>query len=607
MKSLKLAGLIIIVFLFNTLFLSAGSINVFYSIDSSTEFDNVKEVFSTNDNNMYFQWARLARSNEDKIQFTTKYSFGISKFDNRSEYGIPYKTGNEVKEEYTIVSGDSLSAIASKFEVPYKLLGEFNGLSDYSSIKAGQKIKIPVLSLDLSKKDEYKTINPKGNVYLSVFFDVAEYSDKKNSAIEFLNMSESSWLQYIVDPICESLSTFGFDGVVLDFEGFRDNIDNNTYSSDKKTGLKEKYIKFLTLLNNRLDQKKLIVIIHPTNVSGYFDGYDIPKINKLADYLILMAYDFQSFERYTASGNTPSELVGKVKNISSSSLSQPYTEPYDKVESAVNDALSKGAASEKLLLGINIVPVKWVKYSKNINNKLYHYYTYNRATLKEVEQFSSDEEVLKGPIVAKKHIPAIKLTEEEKLKLKISGSEIDSIEYHYESPESIKLKYELLTKNKKLPGLTVWRLGTGSTRVWESLFSMYEPSNQQDVSSIVLKIGSPIMKVNGSDSEIDPGRGTVPIISSSRTLVPIRTIIEVLGGKVDWDDQKKATTLSYKDIGISLTVSSKTMIVNGVSRESDVAPQIINGRTYMPLRFLLENLGLKVDWNARIQTVTIMP
>jgi hypothetical protein len=76
---------------------------------------------------------------------------------------------------------------------------------------------------------------------------------------------------------------------------------------------------------------------------------------------------------------------------------------------------------------------------------------------------------------------------------------------------------------------------------------------------------------------------------------------------VDWDPQKKATMLTYNDTSISLTVSSKNIIVNGVSKESDAAPQIINERTYMPLRFLLENLGLKVDWNAQSQTITIMP
>ncbi len=169
MKNLHTILTILIILLFGTALSSAGSINVFYSIDSSTEFDNVKEVFSNNQNNMYFQWARLARNNQDIIQFTTKYSFGISKFDNRSEYGIPYKTGDGIREEYSIASGDTLSSIASRYEVPYKILGEFNNISDYNSIKIGKTIKIPNIVPDLSRKDEYKKINKNGDAYLSVF------------------------------------------------------------------------------------------------------------------------------------------------------------------------------------------------------------------------------------------------------------------------------------------------------------------------------------------------------------------------------------------------------------------------------------------------------
>jgi len=54
-------------------------------------------------------------------------------------------------------------------------------------------------------------------------------------------MRESDWKKYIIDPIRETLDTLGFDGVVLDFEGFRDTIENSRYSVDKRTGLKEKY------------------------------------------------------------------------------------------------------------------------------------------------------------------------------------------------------------------------------------------------------------------------------------------------------------------------------------------------------------------------------
>jgi len=48
---------------------------------------------------------------------------------------------------------------------------------------------------------------------------------------------------------------------------------------------------------------------------------------------------------------------------------------------------------------------------------------------------------------------------------------------------------------------------------------------------IILQIGNPMMTVNGKEQEIDPGRGTVPMIVNDRTLVPVRAIIEAMG---DW-------------------------------------------------------------------------
>ena len=58
-----------------------------------------------------------------------------------------------------------------------------------------------------------------------------------------------------------------------------------------------------------------------------------------------------------------------------------------------------------------------------------------------------------------------------------------------------------------------------------------------DKTEIVLQIGSPIMAVNGTEQNID-AEGTVPVIVNDRTLVPIRAIIEAMGGTVGWDGEK---------------------------------------------------------------------
>ena len=60
---------------------------------------------------------------------------------------------------------------------------------------------------------------------------------------------------------------------------------------------------------------------------------------------------------------------------------------------------------------------------------------------------------------------------------------------------------------------------------------------------VSLQIDNPLMEVNGSQTEIDAGRGTTPIVNNGRTLVPIRAIIEAFGGTVSWNNVTRMVTL----------------------------------------------------------------
>ncbi|MDR7869256.1 MAG: stalk domain-containing protein [Tissierellaceae bacterium] len=113
---------------------------------------------------------------------------------------------------------------------------------------------------------------------------------------------------------------------------------------------------------------------------------------------------------------------------------------------------------------------------------------------------------------------------------------------------------------------------------------------------IVLQIDNKYMSVNGKSQEIDPGRGTTPIVVSSRTMVPIRAIVEAMGGTVDWDNSTQKIILTANGNTVNMWVGKKVITVNGEERQIDVAPIIQNERTYVPVRFSAENLNAKVDW-----------
>ncbi|MEM3509652.1 MAG: trypsin-like peptidase domain-containing protein [Nitrososphaerota archaeon] len=126
---------------------------------------------------------------------------------------------------------------------------------------------------------------------------------------------------------------------------------------------------------------------------------------------------------------------------------------------------------------------------------------------------------------------------------------------------------------------------------------------------IKLWIGKPYMEVNGVRQPID-SQGTTPIIMESRTLVPIRAIIEALGGSIQWDASSKKVSIFLNNNTLELWINNPIASLNGFSTQIDpmnskVVPLIINGRTMLPLRFVAESLGIEVQYDAVSKMITL--
>ena len=96
------------------------------------------------------------------------------------------------------------------------------------------------------------------------------------------------------------------------------------------------------------------------------------------------------------------------------------------------------------------------------------------------------------------------------------------------------------------------------------------------------------------------------MISGERTLVPIRAVIEALGGSVEWNEAEREVVLTMNSDVISLTIDSDAAYLNGEERILDTAPVVIIGRTMLPIRFIAEGFGLSVDWDEAEQSITIV-
>lgn len=122
---------------------------------------------------------------------------------------------------------------------------------------------------------------------------------------------------------------------------------------------------------------------------------------------------------------------------------------------------------------------------------------------------------------------------------------------------------------------------------------------------ISLQVGSPRMTVDGVVKAID-AQGTSPIISSGTTMVPIRAIVESLGGSVSWDAAARRLDIRLGSRTVTMWLGKTTATVNGRSKTVSTAPTIIGGRTMIPLRFAAESLGCLVGWDQPTKHVTMV-
>lgn len=105
--------------------------------------------------------------------------------------------------------------------------------------------------------------------------------------------------------------------------------------------------------------------------------------------------------------------------------------------------------------------------------------------------------------------------------------------------------------------------------------------------------------VNGKSLTFD----TPPLIENGRTLVPLRAIFENSGALVNWDQTSKTVTVFTDTAKISLQVGST--IAHNTPITLDVPAKIVRNRILVPIRFVSEVLGGKVEWAESTSTVTV--
>ncbi len=129
--------------------------------------------------------------------------------------------------------------------------------------------------------------------------------------------------------------------------------------------------------------------------------------------------------------------------------------------------------------------------------------------------------------------------------------------------------------------------------------------------TLALQIGNAEMARHTGGRTFIETLQAVPEIVQERTFLPVRAVVEALGGTVSWEDSERRVDIVKGDRSIALWIGRSDAVVDGVTVPIDVSNAEVkpflseSGRTMLPLRFIVERLGATVDWNPDTQGIVI--
>lgn len=117
--------------------------------------------------------------------------------------------------------------------------------------------------------------------------------------------------------------------------------------------------------------------------------------------------------------------------------------------------------------------------------------------------------------------------------------------------------------------------------------------------AIVLLVNSGKALVEGANKNVDSDTAVAPFIENSRTLLPLRFIAESLGAKVDWNNETREIKITYGSTTVIMHLDSDIYYINGIEHKMDVTAKSVSGRTMIPVRYISESLGKEVFWDDK--------
>lgn len=93
--------------------------------------------------------------------------------------------------------------------------------------------------------------------------------------------------------------------------------------------------------------------------------------------------------------------------------------------------------------------------------------------------------------------------------------------------------------------------------------------------------------------------------NNGRMQVPLRATMEAYGCETSWNEAEKTVTLNKENTTVQVPIGKNYLVINGIQKATDTSALIKDGRTYLPIRSVLEAFGAKVSWDAKKNILSI--
>ena len=125
------------------------------------------------------------------------------------------------------------------------------------------------------------------------------------------------------------------------------------------------------------------------------------------------------------------------------------------------------------------------------------------------------------------------------------------------------------------------------------------------LSSVTAFADEIIINIDSAKVEFNEELGFPFVDENNRTQVPFRAALEKYGAEVDWDNEDRIAIAAKGEIVVKVPIGENYILKNDEKIDVDTAARIVDGRTYLPIRAVIEAFGSEVEWDAALNTVVI--